>query len=330
MKIKPIWGLALLSLLAGCVRNPGDAMQPKTHSGPVKVKSEQRLIDADGNEGKRIVPIRRLQGTDYVSLPAIARAAGFSGQWLRNGAYGVGDHDPVWEFRTGESAVSIAGSAWRMPAPAVREGEELFIPRTALSKLFGNETAYREETERISFFPKPPRSDSGASGGAGDAEDAGADRHDGQPSRADGGTAKRPGVTASSLADADSLLAFAKKFLGVKYEFGAGSYEQTGKFDCSSYTQHVFKPFGIDLPRVARAQAEKGTFVARDELKAGDLLFFYVPGRFKDNKTVGHVGIYMGDGNMIHASPTPEDGVQITPIDRAHWKETYLFSRRYG
>jgi len=57
-------------------------------------------------------------------------------------------------------------------------------------------------------------------------------------------------------------------------------------------------------------------------------MYFYVPGRFKSNKKVGHVGIYMGGGKMIHSSPLPKDGVQITNIDKAYWKRTYLYSKR--
>jgi cell wall-associated NlpC family hydrolase len=127
----------------------------------------------------------------------------------------------------------------------------------------------------------------------------------------------------------DALVAFAKKYLGIVYEFGAGPYKESGTFDCSSFTQLVFEQFNVKLPRVASQQAEMGTYVARDNLQVGDLLFFYVPGRFKSNETVGHVGIYIGDGNMIHASPEPENGVQVTPINKEYWKDTFLYAKRY-
>jgi cell wall-associated NlpC family hydrolase len=83
------------------------------------------------------------------------------------------------------------------------------------------------------------------------------------------------------------------------------------------------------LPRVARKHAEEGSFVARDKLQVGDLLFFNVPDRFKSHEVIGHVGMYIGDGKMIHASPKPEDGVQITLINKPYWKETFLFAKRY-
>jgi len=58
------------------------------------------------------------------------------------------------------------------------------------------------------------------------------------------------------------------------------------------------------------------------------LMFYYVPGRFKSNKVVGHVGIYMGNQRMIHASPEPKNGVQISSIDKAYWKMTFLRAKR--
>jgi hypothetical protein len=53
-----------------------------------------------------------------------------------------------------------------------------------------------------------------------------------------------------------------------------------------------------------------------------------VPGRFKTDKIVGHVGIYMGNNQMIHASPKPKDGVQITNINQPYWKKTFLSAKR--
>ncbi|MNF16046.1 Murein DD-endopeptidase MepH precursor [compost metagenome] len=68
--------------------------------------------------------------------------------------------------------------------------------------------------------------------------------------------------------------------------------------------------------------------MSRSSLRVGDLLYFYVPGRFQTNKTVGHVGIYIGNRNMINSSPAPKDGVQIISIDKAYWKRTFLFAKR--
>jgi len=306
-------GLALL-LAAGCVRNPGDTMNLKQHSGPVKVQSEQRgprVLE----EGRHQVPIRQIQNTGYVSLAAVAQATEYTGAWLHDGSYGIGDHDPIWTFRTGQSTVKSGNRNIRMPASAIKEGGELFIPVSALQMLFGDVAEFEVQPDEVAFFPKPSPHETGASGKSAGFAD---------------GLDDQPWMTAEvSQGKATSIISFAKKFLGVRYDFGTGPYKQSGTFDCSSFTQYVFGQYGIDLPRVAASQAEKGVYVARDKLQTGDLLFFYVPGRFKSNKKVGHVGIYMGNGNMIHSCPKPKDGVQITPIDKAYWKDTYLFARRY-
>jgi cell wall-associated NlpC family hydrolase len=92
--------------------------------------------------------------------------------------------------------------------------------------------------------------------------------------------------------------------------------------------QHVFAKQGVELPRLARNQAKRGTLVSRKNLRKGDLLFFYVPGRFRSNKIVGHVGIYIGNNKMIHSYPAPRNGVQIDSINKAYWKKTFLRAKR--
>lgn len=124
----------------------------------------------------------------------------------------------------------------------------------------------------------------------------------------------------------DELVTYAKEFLGVPYEFGAAPYEQSKTFDCSSFTQHVFKRFNSSLPRLARDQAKVGKPIERSQLQAGDLIFFTVKGRFKSDKIPGHVGIYIGDGKFIHTWGGP--GVQISPIDTGYWKDVILSMRR--
>ena len=64
--------------------------------------------------------------------------------------------------------------------------------------------------------------------------------------------------------------------LGVRYKFGALK-GRTNSFDCSSFTQYVFGKYGINLPRSSKQQSQVGTYVARDQLQPGDLVFFYSP-----------------------------------------------------
>ncbi|OIJ21410.1 peptidoglycan endopeptidase [Anaerobacillus alkalidiazotrophicus] len=123
----------------------------------------------------------------------------------------------------------------------------------------------------------------------------------------------------------EKLLNQATQFIGAGYKFGATLDEAPHLFDCSSYTQLVFKYVGIDIPRVSRDQARKGRYVT--DLKAGDLMFFTNNELYSDGR-VGHVGIYMGDGSMIHASTSL--GVDITDnvLGNPYWGANYLFSKR--
>jgi cell wall-associated NlpC family hydrolase len=79
-----------------------------------------------------------------------------------------------------------------------------------------------------------------------------------------------------------------------------------GSFDCSGLVQHAYAAAGIGLPHSSRMQSEMGMPVSREQLQPGDLVFFYSP--------VSHVGIYIGNGQMVHA-PTFGDVVRVAGID---------------
>jgi cell wall-associated NlpC family hydrolase len=116
-----------------------------------------------------------------------------------------------------------------------------------------------------------------------------------------------PGVAA--LADAAapfaaraSALKYALSKVGAPYRYGAAGPHA---FDCSGLVYWSFKQAGISLPRSSRAQSRVGKPVSRDQLRPGDLVFFYKP--------VSHVGIYIGDGKNVHAS-TRKSPVKISDM----------------
>ncbi|OQA48365.1 MAG: Murein DD-endopeptidase MepH precursor [Firmicutes bacterium ADurb.Bin300] len=96
-----------------------------------------------------------------------------------------------------------------------------------------------------------------------------------------------------------------------------------GGFDCSGLTYYCFSQVGYTLNRISYQQATQGVYVANANKKAGDLVFFSIDGTGK----VDHVGIYIGNGQMIH-SPKPGDTVKIANIDVAYWKQRYITTRR--
>lgn len=123
-------------------------------------------------------------------------------------------------------------------------------------------------------------------------------------------------AASSSSATASNILATGQRFLGVPYKFGAAS-GNTSRFDCSSFTQYVFGQNGIHLPRSSRQQSTVGTYVPRNQLQPGDLVFFYSP--------IHHVAIYMGNGKLLHTYGKP--GVTITNLS-GWWSSHYTTARR--
>ncbi len=115
----------------------------------------------------------------------------------------------------------------------------------------------------------------------------------------------------------------AKKFLGYRYVWGATG---PNKFDCSGFTQKVFKIVGINLPRVSREQAKVGKYVSFDALKKGDIVFFDT--NHKKTGRVTHVGIYLEDGKFIHASSGGKRVMISSFKRRTFYKNRFLWGRR--
>ena len=99
--------------------------------------------------------------------------------------------------------------------------------------------------------------------------------------------------------DASGVAGIALKYLGTPYVYGGTS---PSGFDCSGFTQYVFRQVGISLPRTSGAQSRSGQYVSLSNIKSGDLL--YGP---------GHVGIYIGNGQYVHA-PVPGQSVRVQSI----------------
>ena len=119
----------------------------------------------------------------------------------------------------------------------------------------------------------------------------------------------------------DSVVAYAKKYLGYPYVSGGAGPKS---FDCSGFTQYVMKNFGISLTHSARAQASNGTYVSKANLQKGDLVFFSQDG---SGKNIGHVGIYIGGNQFIHAC-TPAKGVRLDSLSSTYYSKNYVTARR--
>ncbi len=117
------------------------------------------------------------------------------------------------------------------------------------------------------------------------------------------------------------LISISKKQLGKPYLYGAKSY-QSRNFDCSSFTQYVYKKMGYNLPRTSRQQAKIGRKVSIKQLEKGDLLFFYN----KKIRDIGHVAIYIGNNRFIHSSSAKKK-VVIT-VFKGYYRRNFVRAKR--
>lgn len=120
----------------------------------------------------------------------------------------------------------------------------------------------------------------------------------------------------------DLVVSTARSLLGTPYVWG-GESPSEGGFDCSGFTQYVYRRAGYTLNRVSADQAVQGVAVSRANLRPGDLVFF----SFQQNSTINHVGIYIGNGQMIH-SPKTGDVVKTTDITTDYWQSRFMTARR--
>jgi cell wall-associated NlpC family hydrolase len=132
---------------------------------------------------------------------------------------------------------------------------------------------------------------------------------------------QRPSNNRPVRSNQSRLWQAAQSWLNVPYKFGG--MDRNG-IDCSALSGRLYRDvFGIELPRMAKDQMSGGTLVRQPWLKEGDLLFFRDDrGSFQD-----HVGVFLGDGQFIHASSS--QGVIISDLFSAYYQERLIMARRY-
>ena len=111
------------------------------------------------------------------------------------------------------------------------------------------------------------------------------------------------------------VVGIAMQYLGVPYVWGGAS---PSGFDCSGFSMYVFAQVGVSLPHHAASQYNLGSPVSRDQLQAGDLVFF---------NGLGHMGIYIGGGQFIHA-PHSGDVVKISSLSDSWYARTWVGAKR--
>lgn len=128
-------------------------------------------------------------------------------------------------------------------------------------------------------------------------------------------------ASAASLSAAtgtrQQLVEYAATLLGCKYVYGGSS---PSGFDCSGYVKYVFAHFGINLSRTSSSQYSNSVRISKSDLNLGDLVFF---SQTSGSSTVGHVGIYVGGGQFIHAA-SPGKGVRYDSLSDNYYSSHYI------
>lgn len=117
----------------------------------------------------------------------------------------------------------------------------------------------------------------------------------------------------SSPEETQLLVKVATEFIGAPYRLGGSSVKG---LDCSSFVQKIYRIFNVKLPRVAREQSQVGVKIDREELVEGDLVFFHT------NRSFGHVGIYIGNDEFVHAS-SKRKAVRIDSLNTPYYQKRF-------
>lgn len=131
-------------------------------------------------------------------------------------------------------------------------------------------------------------------------------------------TLKYSGTDADSVSDGQQIVDTAMKYLGISYVYGGTS---ASGFDCSGLVYYTYKECGYSTNRTAASLYQDGTAVSRDDLQPGDVICFAT------NGYIHHTGIYIGDGQFIHAS-SGAGKVVITDLSTSYYSSHYYGARR--
>ncbi len=192
----------------------------------------------------------------------------------------------------------------RLSANKLKIGQKLALS----SPVKRQEIAMREvanvvDTRKIAVTEYESEDDGGLSG-----EDDGAEMEKGE------GADIEPLGKWNSLDERRIFVRVVKGFLGAPYRFGGSSIRG---LDCSAFVKKIYQFFGINLPRTAREQSYVGKRVLRNELEEGDLVFF------NTRRPVGHVGIYVGNNEFIHASFRNKE-VRIDSLESPYYDKRFI------
>ena len=198
------------------------------------------------------------------------------------------------------------------------EGKEAYIAKRLVSDSKVEETSRSGQQERVEVeAPVEPVTENKVEESPKDEEKREETKVEAVPPTE---TKQEESAPAVATSKGEEVVALAKKYLGYSYVYGGSG---PNSFDCSGFTQYIYKQFGISLAHSAVTQANNGTYVSKDNLMPGDLVIF----RDWDNVSIGHCGIYMGGGQFIHAANSKR-GVVTDTLNSGYYYERYVTGRR--
>ncbi|WP_424765562.1 C40 family peptidase [Paenibacillus sp. sgz302251] len=304
-----IFCISILFMTGGCGNKRAHNIEqpspiPDVHSASMLVAYQPMFTN---------IPIYKdNSGLVWVPLEESVKSMSLNLHKMTNASLAIGNTDPVYSVNMNQTQSLVGDNPIALPQAPKFIDHKPYITTQALSTLMGTKVVWNEKNSQVIITP---------------IDDSSLAKKQSASSSQQPGPSSTEKMRSQSLSTAKKyeIISYARKFLGTPYHFAAGSYSDTHTFDCSSFVQHVYAHFNVELPRSSRSQSEVGQTVDANQLQPGDLMFFYTPGRYSSNRIVGHVGMYAGNGKIIQTYGDP--GVTISDFN-AYWKGRFLFAKR--
>lgn len=314
MNRNPKWLIALVIGFAAILMSTGCMTKPNRnigHPSPAPTSQTASMYVGNSQAFSKVRIYRDGGGQVWIPLKETAKSMNLKLRY-DNDRYYLGDTDALYSVTMNQTSAAEGERSKKLPHAPKLINQRPYITMQALSSLIDAPVLWNAPNSHVVITPLD--------------DSALFVRQQSPGSQQFGIYSNRqtPIIGAGRVNKVD-VVAYAKQFLGTPYQFAAGPYSSTHKFDCSSFVQHVYGHFGISLPRGSRDQSQVGQSVVFNQIQTGDLLFFYTPGRYSSNRMVGHVGIYAGNNQLIQTYGKP--GVTITAIND-YWRNRFLFAKR--
>ncbi len=308
-----LWMGLIVLFLSFSLSHECFASEYKVRRGDTLVKiskkfgvSTQALREANDIQGSAIKP------KQILIIPESAKtttAKTRKSQSVKLSSYVVKKGDSIHSIskKTGVS-VSQIRNINHLRSSRLKTGQHLTLSKPAARKEVAKTEEEKLETVDMSLLAEGEDLEEDEAGSPGDDDQASVERDKEQ-------TAALLGKW-NSPDERRLFVRVAMGFLGAPYRFGGSSVRG---LDCSAFVKKIYELFNVSLPRTAREQSRVGKRVARNELEEGDLVFFNT-----SRRALGHVGIYIGNNEFVHAASGRSRAVKIDTLDKSYYDKHFI------